>query len=80
MRDAKGKSKAVRVRVHFTAEEIAAAKAQLRQCGIGSFSDYVRWVLRRALAPSYHQWYGNIEPINDGENIPKTLKDTFPAA
>lgn len=50
MRDArKGKSKAARVRVHFTPEEIAAAKAQLRQVGVGSLSDYVRWLLRRAL-------------------------------
>jgi hypothetical protein len=28
----------------------------------------------------YHQWYRNVEPINDEENIPKTSIDSVPAA
>jgi hypothetical protein len=34
------------VRVHFSPEEIAAAKEHMRQHGIGSFSDFLRWLLR----------------------------------
>jgi hypothetical protein len=34
------------IRVHFSPEEIAAAKEHMRQHGIGSFSDFLRWLLR----------------------------------
>jgi hypothetical protein len=28
----------------------------------------------------YHQWYRNVEPINDEEKTPKTSIDSVPAA
>jgi predicted DNA binding CopG/RHH family protein len=38
-----------RIQVRFSPEEITAAKERMRQLGIGTFGDYVRWVLRGAL-------------------------------
>jgi hypothetical protein len=35
-----------RIQVRFSPEEIVAAKAQMRQRGIGTLGDYLRWVLR----------------------------------
>ncbi len=43
------KPKTHTIRVDFSPEEVAAAKEQMRQLGIGTFSDYLRLVLKRAL-------------------------------
>ena len=37
-------------------------------------------LVQQILEPRHHQWYRNVEPINDEENIPETSIDRLPAA